>query len=222
PPRNATPLRRAVHYQILFLIKFATLIPLRAFNLSVMTWRPDGTGNLYRKPDGSWWVRFEPSYLKNHKGAAKDTPFDVPLHPSLWPYVEEFLFVHRPNLIGAEACDYVFRPSLHPKAKGKDVGNPVTTQSLSKQVLKVSQRYIPGCPGFCLHAFRHLVATEYIKNNPAGYAVAAAVLFDREETVRKNYAWVLPADKFGFWNDYVAGLLRKREETNASAEVAES
>jgi integrase len=213
PSRRASPHKKAVHYQNLFLIKFATLIPLRVFNLSVMTWKPDGTGNLYQRPDGFWWVRFEPSYFKNQKGAAKDRPFDVPLHPTLWPYVEEFLFTHRPHLAGASACDYVFRPgTTRGAANFRNADLPTSTTVLSRWVYKLSQRFIPDCPGFSIHAFRHLVATEYIKNNPAGYAIAAAILHDREETVRKNYAWVMPADKFGFWNDYVSTLLHDRGE----------
>jgi integrase len=186
---------------------------LRAFNLSVMTWRSDGTGNLYQKLDGSWWVRFDHSYLKNHLSAVKGRPFDVPLHRSLWPYVEKFLFTHRPHLTGAGVCDYVFRPGLARKAKRVlQDGRAVERHVLSKQIFTLTQRYIPDCPGFGIHTFRHLVATEYIKNNPAGYAVAAAVLNDQEETVRKNYAWVVPADKFAFWNDYVSTLLSARVE----------
>jgi len=215
PLRHASQHHKAVHYQTLFLIKFTTLIPLRAFNLSVMTWRPDGTGNLYQKPDGTWWVRFNPSYFKNHKGGAKGRPFDVPLHPSLWPYVEEFLFTHRPHLLGAAACDYVFRPGVTRKvSETRDAGRAVEVSFLSARMLRITQQYIPDCPGFGIHAFRHLVATEYIKNNPAGYAIAAAILHDLEETVRRNYAWVLPADKFGFWNDYVSILLSGRGETD--------
>lgn len=217
PPRHASPQSKAIHYQNLFLIKFLTLIPLRAFNLSVMAWRPDDTGNLYRKQDGSWWVRFDHSYLKNHKSSAKGRPFDVPLHPSLWSYVEKFIFVHRPHLTGVDECDYVFRPGVTRKVtKIKNAGREVYGWFLSRRVFKITQRYIPNCPGFGVQAFRHLVATEYIKNNPAGYAVAAAILHDKEETVRKNYAWVLPADKFNFWNDYVGALLKNREEEEAS------
>jgi integrase len=213
PSSHASPHGKAVHYQNLFLIKFTTLTPLRAFNLSVLTWKQDGTGNLYQKPDGSWWVRIDSSYLKNHKGAAKERPFDVPLHASLRPYVETFLFTHRPHLLGANACDYVFRPGVTRKANMiRNASQPVPPGVLSRQTYRITQRYIPNCPGFGLHAFRHLVATEYIKNNPAGYAIAAAILHDKEETVRKNYAWVMPADKFGFWNDYVSELLHDRGE----------
>lgn len=218
PPRNASPQKKAIHYQCLFLIKFATLIPLRAFNFTVMTWRQDGTGNLYQKPDGSWWVRFGPSYLKNHKGAAKNSPFDVPLHESLYSCVEKYLFVHRPHLLGAGECDYVFRPGRPQEVtKTNRAGQTVERSFLSAQVRLITQRYVPNCPGFGLHAFRHLAATEYVKNNPAGYAVAAAVLHDREETIKRNYAWVLPADKFGFWNEYVSRLIKRGEDENSNS-----
>lgn len=201
PPRNASKVSRAAHFQNLFLIRFATLLPLRAFNFSVMTYRANNTGNLYQRPDGSWWVTFPTTYIKNHKGAARNQQFDVPLHESLWPCVEEFLFEHRPHLFGAGVCDYVFR--LRKRQKGVKPGAPVRPGYLSSRVYNLTQRYIPDCPGFSLHAFRHLVATEYIKNNPGGYAVAAAVLHDKEETVRRSYAWVVPADKFFFWNQYL-------------------
>lgn len=205
PARNAPAVSKAFHYQYLLLVKFATLIPLRAYNFTIMTYKRDNTGKLYQKPDGSWWVRFDASDFKNHKGAAKDVDFDVPIHPSLWPYIEEFLSVHRKHLGGAGQCDYLFRPRR--VVKGGSAVKPVPPWILSKHVFRITQQYISDCLGFCLHAFRHLVATEYIKNNPAGYAIAAAVLHDKEETVKKNYAWVVPADRFIFWNRYVDGLM---------------
>lgn len=217
PPANALPPAKAKHFQLLFLIRFATILPLRGDNFSTMTYRADNTGNLYQQADGSWWVRFSASELKNHKGAAKDNPLDVPLNGSLWPYVEEFLSVHRPHLVGAKECDYVFRREKEHKGVGID--EPVTTKYLSRRIFALTQAYLPGCPGFSLHAFRHLVATEYVKNNPAGYAVAATVLHDREETVRKSYAWVVPADKFVYWNEYVdAQHERRRREREEAAE----
>lgn len=208
PARQATKVAAASHFQYLFLIRFATLLPLRAYNFSIMTYRSDNTGNLYQRPDGCWWVRIETPHFKNHKGAAKNVSFDVPLHESLWPYVREFLSVHRQHLAGAKECDYVFR--FNRVKDGAKLAAAVPPFYLSRRIYLLSQRYIADCPGFSLHAFRHLVATEYIKNNPGGYAVAAAVLHDKEETVRKNYAWVVPADKFFFWNQYVDAQQERR------------
>jgi hypothetical protein len=217
PAVNASPLAKAAHSQLLLLIRFATLLPLRAYNFSTMTYQTDNTGNLYRKPDGSWWVRIGTEELKNHRGAARNNPLDVPLNESLWPYIEEFLLVHRPHLAGAKECAYVFRRKT--ARKGVKIDDAVATEYLSKQVYLLTQRYIDDCPGFRLHAFRHLVATDYTKNNPGGYAVAAAVLHDKEETVRQYYAWVVPADKFLFWNQYVdAQRERRRREREEAAE----
>jgi hypothetical protein len=215
PPHGAKTQTKAFHYQFLLLLRFATLVPLRVFNFSVMTYRKDNTGNLYQRPDGSWWVRFSPEYFKNTEGAAKDENFDVPLHESLWPYIQEFLSVHRPHLTGAGACDYLFRPSRG--CKRENIDKPISERILSKHVLKITRRYIEDCPGFSMHAFRHLVATEYIKNNPAGYAVAAAILHDREETVRSIYAWVVSADKFVYWNQYVNTLMSDHREERKAA-----
>lgn len=208
PPVNAPPTAKAKHFQLVFLIRFATLLPLRGENFSIMTYLADNTGNLYRKADGSWWVRFTADELKNHKGAARNNPLDVPLHRSLWPHVEEFLFVHRPHLVGAKECAYVFRRER--VFKGVGIDKPVTTPYLSRRIYALTQAYIPGCPGFSMHAFRYLVATEYIKNNPGGYSVAATVLHDKEETVRESYAWVVPADRFAYWNQYVDAQHERR------------
>jgi hypothetical protein len=201
PPRNFSPHGRAAHFQNLLLVRFATNVPLRVFNFSIMTYRPDNTGHLYQRADGSWWLRFIPEQFKNQKGAAnKKNSYDVPVDESLRRYIEEYLFVHRPNLMGADKCDYVFRPvTCNPHTKPLE---RVLEGTLSLRMYTLTQLYIPNCPGFRMHAVRHLVATEYIKNRPDGYAVAAAVLHDREKTVRDAYAWVLPKDKIEFWNKY--------------------
>jgi hypothetical protein len=214
PIHGVLPQTKAYHYQYLLLIKLATLIPLRAFNFSVMTYRPDNTGNLYQRPDGSWWIRFDATYFKNHTGAAKEAKFDVPVHESVWPYIVEFLSTHRSHLHGADRCDYLLRPG---RGSGQRVlEKPVCVRLLSHHMYRITRQYIPNCPGFSMHAFRHLVATEYVKNNPAGYAVAAAVLHDKEETVKSNYAWVVPADKFICWNEYVDGLMNAADEKLAA------
>lgn len=124
------------------------------------------------------------------------------------------MFVHRPRLVGAGECDYVFRPISTSRLSAKKPDEPVTISFLSRNVYRVSQRYIPDCPGFSMHAFRHLSATEYVKNTPAGYAVAAAVLHDREETVSAAYSWVAPADKIIFWNQYISARRERRGEVD--------
>jgi len=61
-------------------------------------------------------------------------------------------------------------------------------------LLSRSKQFLPGCPGFGPHAIRHIVATDYIKNNPASYIVAADILHDKLETVMSAYAHLKAAD----------------------------
>lgn len=261
PPTSAGPAERAAHFQNLFLVKFATLMPFRAYNFTIMTYKlvrmmgdddqpyfiPDPTSNLYQREDKSWWVRFSSHQFKNEEGAAR-APYDAPIEESLWPYIEEFLTIHRKHLVGAagclccirtkecekcsfrekcstcgicgkcEAADYVFR--LNRRA-GRNLRPTVRVveDTLSDRIWKLTSLYI-GNPGFRLHAFRHLAASEYIKNNPGGYAIAAAVLHITEEIVRKHYAWTVPKDKIIFWNKYYSEQRERRQLEKKAAEEA--
>jgi hypothetical protein len=75
-------------------------------------------------------------------------------------------------------------------------------------IAELTQVCLPNCPGFFPHAFRHIIATDYIKNHPNGFAIAARILHDREETVRTEYAHVKVAYHFPFWTDYHEDRLR--------------
>jgi hypothetical protein len=58
------------------------------------------------------------------------------------------------------------------------------------------------CLGFGSHAYRHIIATDYIKNDVNGIEVAASILHDKPETVRKTYKHLLHADYFKHWIKY--------------------
>lgn len=53
--------------------------------------------------------------------------------------------------------------------------------------------------GFGPHAFRHIVAHSYLKNNPKAYVVVADLLNDKIEMVIKEYGHVGVADNFRHW-----------------------
>jgi integrase len=228
---------KAAHKRNHLLVRFLTANPLRVRQISRMTYTPDNKGNLYQRRDGAWYVRYSPSDFKNERGAGKE-PYDHPVPPSLWPDLEDYLFNHRKHLVGApgcrhckkfdvcgkcrkprkcvdcerchecEVCHYVFRPS-HKGHKPKDKTNkPMSKGSIYEIIRYLSEHYIPNSPGFGPHAFRHLVATEYIKNNPEGYNIAASILHDRVETVRETYARIKAADKFTHWVNYHEELMR--------------
>jgi transcriptional regulator with XRE-family HTH domain len=99
--------------------------------------------NLYQKPDGSWWLRFNERDFKNEREedfekGVRNAPYDVPVVRSVWPTLSEYIFSHRsilneslivalrrarakrglPMLTPEEElavlhCRYVFRPGLH-------------------------------------------------------------------------------------------------------------
>lgn len=104
-------------------------------------------------------------------------------------------------------CPYVFRPTpygilkLGPKRLEGYGTAQISSEVLSARILRLTRRYLRRC-GFSAHACRHLVATDYIKNHPDGFAAAAAALHNTEATVRKHYAWVEAGDLMRPWNNY--------------------
>src|SRR5205085_8458125 len=100
-----------IHVRDIFLIKLLDSNPLRAENLSMMTYLPlhhdafdatcesyrkwysfgrtpdaskfftetDRSSNLYQKPDGSWWLRFDPEDFKSLRPSGPRIPYDVPV-----------------------------------------------------------------------------------------------------------------------------------------------
>ena len=70
----------------------------------------------------------------------------------------------------------------------------------------LTSKHLRESKGFCAHACRHLVATEYIKNEPNGVDVAAVALHNTVEMVRKHYSKVVVGDRIKPWNDYYERL----------------
>jgi transcriptional regulator with XRE-family HTH domain len=56
--------------------------------------------NLYQRRDGSWRLRFNERDFKNDKGedlekGVQSASYDVPVSPSVWPSLAEYIFIHR-------------------------------------------------------------------------------------------------------------------------------
>lgn len=207
PPVHHHPRLRATHARNVFLVRLLTSNPLRVHHFSIMTYRPDNSGNLYQKKvkgEWRWCLRFPPESFKNEKGAAKDRPYDMEIPFSVWPSLENYLFNHRRYLYGSAESDYVFRAGGGPSSseKGLEPAEPVSEETISQQIRNLTKDYFPGHPGFGPHSFRHIVATDYIKHHPEGYNVAASILHDLPDTVRVAYSWVTPAETFSHWLAY--------------------
>lgn len=196
----------AVFKRDILIIKMMTSNPLRVSNFSIMTYRKDNAGHLYQKPDGSWWLTFSPEEFKNQRGAAKE-PYDMRLSPLVWGDIQEYLGKHRQYLAGAQETDYVFRPKLSScRSYQLDMFDP---DNLCVGIQKRTKMFIPNCAGFRSHAFRHIVATDFIKNHPESFLIAASILHDQIKTVMNNYSHLKKADSFETYNRYLDELDEK-------------
>lgn len=182
------PRREAFWARDLVLLRILISNPLRFRMLASLTWRADNTGELYQRPDKSWWVRISRAKFKNVKGAAGDRDYDSQVHASAWRDIERYLFIFRPKLL-REPTDLVF---LTMPSHGVTEHRP--WEGLSRHVARLTARYLVRCVGIRAHAFRHIVATSILKADGGDYKTAALVLNDRPITVERHYAWLRSND----------------------------
>lgn len=192
------------------LIKLLVSNPLRANHFSVMTYRPDGTGNLYRTSTGEWRLRFLASDFKNEKGAA-NTDYDVAVEPSVWPWIQRYLSEARPYAVDADLTDYFLLPFVRgPRAQDegktwtarKKTNHPAVmaleehnlqpsgnwlSDCIASRVYILTKLYLPETNGFRPHTIRHIIATDHLKRHPRDYLTVAHLLHDKLDTVIKNY-----------------------------------
>jgi hypothetical protein len=207
---------KALLFRNLILVELATSNPVRVLNIAGMRYKVGARGtkndptNLYKLPDGSYRLKYEPWELKN--GATKGR-YDLPINDEIVEDLDRYFSEWRPRLFGAAVCDYVFRPAVHtlpsllarnPKAAGRAMNK----SGLSEVMRFASQKYITNCAGFGIHCARHFVATEYLKLYPGAYEIPATALHDSVEVVKKAYSWVSPDDVIVFWNAHLSPLLR--------------
>lgn len=194
------PILKAIRKRNLLLVKMLISNPLRVHHFSIMTYRQDNKGNLYQDSSGAWHLRFRPDDFKNQRGAASGE-YDVAFPEWLNNDIREYLFIYRNILANPQESDRVFLPSkAHGRGKNKLYWEP---NKISGCVRELTKKFIPGSPGFGTHAFRHIVATDYIKNNPNGFQIVANILHDRLDTVMKEYAHLKVADGFSHWSLYL-------------------
>lgn len=177
----------AVWARDMVLIKMLMSNPLRIRNLEELTWRPDNSGQLRQRADGSWHITLQRDCFKNHRGAARDRDYDNPVDPSVWPILQQYLSIHRSRLLSGRRSDYVFLSHESESGTGP-------WAAMHRRVFVLTKRYLWGCPGVGPQAFRHIVATAILKNSPNDWQTAALVLHDRVETVQKHYAHLRSSD----------------------------
>jgi integrase len=205
-PLGGSPWVEAVWARDLALVKVLVSNPLRLRNIATLNWRPDNSGQLYQRPDGSWWIRIERDHFKNVRGAAGESEYDMPIQEMAWGDIERYLRVFRPRLLAGDT-DYVFVAARHGPHR-RDLTKPWT--HLSERVVQLTKKYLWRCPGIGTHAFRHLVATAIIKASKlSDFKTAALVLNDRMSTVEKNYAHLRSSEGANRMSELLGQTLRR-------------
>jgi site-specific recombinase XerD len=176
------PIEQAILYRDALLIAMLQANPLRLKMYEIMKFDE----NLVRKEDGSWWIKFKKFDFKNRHSIKSD--YCVQVAVPIWQMIDTYKDVIRPRFKESQNCSHVFRLESKAIAKARSL-NKTINQTLSDRIVKRTEQYIKDCNGFRTHAFRHIVATDIIKNNPGfGFFLAAKVLHDKPETVEENYA----------------------------------
>ena len=171
--------------------------PVRLENLSEITWREDGTGNLRKYPNGGYHLYIPREDFKNEKGAVMDKDYDVSVQDWLWPYLDEYLSAYR-QIIAQPGNDRLFVSAAKPKPG--EIQR--TWVSLDTHFADLTARYVTMGPSFAPHAMRHIVGTSIIKET-GSYVKAAQVLHHRVETTIEHYGW-LTGDDSARWTAEVS------------------
>lgn len=177
------------------LLKMIVSNPLRASHFPLLRYLPSNKGNLYQGSQGDWRLRFTSADFKNEKGAANHD-YDVAVEPSVAPWIARYLAEARPHSIGAAECDFFFLPFVLGPKRGERTdgdydtskGGMWTSEAMSRRMRVLTQQYVPDTPGFCTHAFRHIIATDHLKRHPGDYPTVAKLLHDKLETVLREYS----------------------------------
>jgi transcriptional regulator with XRE-family HTH domain len=216
---------KALLFRNMIMVRIVTSNPMRAINIAEMRYKVGSKGyekdptNLYKKPDGSYRLKYEVHELKN--GAIRGR-YDLDVNEELTEDLNKYFRDWRPRLVAADECDYVLRPSTEtlPSLLARNPNaaiTPMRTSGLSNIMRYAAQRYVHKCAGFGLHSARHFVATEYLKFNPGAYEIPAIALHDSEEMVKDTYSWVTPDDKIAFWNNHLSAVLREASKRREAA-----
>lgn len=198
PPPCVQTKRYAVWTRDVLMLSWLAANPLRVSHFACMRWRRDNTGNVYVHEDGHWHYRCKRSDFKNSPKKFMNTPggeYDVQLPPFVGEAIEVYLREGRPFLAGAYDGDYLFLPEKFANQTRTDAAGfemPImqdrwNSEAFSTRLRIVTRGLRDGKPGFGAHAFRHIVATDYLKRNPGAYQMVAHLLADSLETVLKEY-----------------------------------
>lgn len=159
------------------LIGFLVSNPLRAKNVKALSYKADNTGNVYQTHLGDWRIRIPGRQFKNQKRVGK-TLYDVPVAHWLSKIIDDYVRHFRNRLIAGAPDSGYFFVSSH--------GGGIF-KSLNNHIYALTKALIPQCGGISPHAFRHLVATDWLMTHPNDFLTVAELLNDTLAVVLKDY-----------------------------------
>lgn len=182
--------KRAEYDQTRLFFELMCKIPLRISHFGAMTPKH------FQKVGDCYVLRFLRSEFKNHRFLDQD--FTLTLPASLTPLIEDVKALWPTINAGRELTEnsHIFAKGnrLHTLPLGKRIDN--IKKNLALRCCRwtgkhLSQKY--GSKNFGPHAFRHLIATAVIKKTQS-FEAAAVLLWDKVETVQREYAHVRRSD----------------------------
>jgi hypothetical protein len=207
--------QKRFYKRTLFFTRMIERQPLRIKMFELMTWDkndpgPDGRGNLYRRADGTWAIRFPKSVFKNERGSLKrdyDVAFDADFSEVIETYFNEDWLDDGTQRV------FATQRSKNPEKRTTKLKKGILrTGTLASAFTRVTGKFLfegDENKGFGPHAVRHLVATEYIRNHEDGWQTAATVLHDEIMTVKKAYAFVKTDDGYKYYRAYLTEQMKE-------------
>lgn len=166
--------------------------PLRKRTMASLQWSRNGAGTLHGNAVSGWRLRLQAHHMKNGKES-----YEVRVAAWVAPRLEAYLEEYRKTILGDKESPYLFVTS----------GESMRWNGMGAHIHKLTKRYIPSCPGFGAHAFRHLVATDWLTAHPNDYLTVAQLLNDELDTVIKNYAHLKRDKSFLRYEDHLSSIL---------------
>lgn len=168
-PLRATKKRDAL------LLALLLSVPLRA-----ETWATIQIGSfqddvLYLGSEG---YRLRVTNVKNRR-VRDGQSIDVRVPEFLAKRIDDYLTCHRSILIrNGKTSRFLFVNQKNPE---------MPWATINSHVINVTRRHVPSCPGIGTHAFRHSVATEYLRRHRGEHATVARLLMVDLQTVLTHY-----------------------------------
>lgn len=194
---GADPYFLAVQHRDIAVIHLMIRIPLRIRTMvRWLSWREDNTGTFRHDTEGKWLIDLPAEAFKNIRGAAKNG-YRVYVPESVAAlvlnYIKNWRHLHiTPDFIAKANADIEKNEPKH-RVRKPDPIDPrdrlfgfSTAKGMSARMAELSARYLRI--QFRAHAFRHIVATDFLKKFPKEYVRLANLLNDTLKVVMDTYA----------------------------------